>query len=98
MHRFGIAVLVLATLVAGGCGGGGLEGTYADDMGVVSYEFMSGGKVMITGPFGNAVELNYEVDGDRVLVRASEGAAQVLTITPEGHLDIGLAVLKKQEE
>jgi len=98
MRRIGIAVLLVTTVAVGGCGGGGLEGTYSDDMGVVSYEFRSGGKVMITGPFGNAVELNYEVDGDRVLVKASEGAAQVLTITPEGHLDIGLAVLKKQQE
>ncbi|MDH3298340.1 MAG: hypothetical protein OEM23_04160 [Gemmatimonadota bacterium] len=97
MRRIGFVLLFVVALAFAGCGGG-LEGTYSDEMGVVTYEFSSDGKVMITGPFGNAVQLDYELEGDRVLVKASEGAAQVLTITPEGHLDIGLAVLKKQDD
>lgn len=87
--------LTLAPLVA--CGGDNdLVGTWSDDNGVVSYEFGSDGKVTITGPFGGGVELDYERDGDRVLV-GPEGTRQVLTFTEDGDLDIGMAVLHKQD-
>lgn len=90
--------LVVVLALAGCGGGGGLEGTYSDDSGVVSYEFQKNGKVLITS-IGGTVELDYEIDGDKVKVRAAEDApAQVLTITEEGDLDMGMAVLKKQEE
>lgn len=94
--------LVTALAVAGGlaaCGGSGIEGTYSDDMGVVSYDFGSGGKVLVTGPFGAAVEMEYERDGDRILVGGADSSArQVLTITDEGHLDMGVTVLKKRDD
>ena len=92
------ALLPALALGAAACGaGGGIEGTYADDMGVISYTFGDDGKVTVTGPFGSEVEMDYEVDGDRVLVGGAE-ARQVLTITEEGHLDMGMTVLKKQDD
>lgn len=94
------SLVVLLTLVlAGGlaaCGADTLDGVYEDEAGVVSYDFQSDGKVIVTGPFGAGVELSYERDGDRVYIGAGD-ARQVFTITEEGHLDMGLAVLKKQE-
>ena len=90
--------LVVALALAGCGGGGGIEGTYADDSGVVSYEFQGNGKVLVTS-IGGTVELEYEVEGEKVKVRAAEEApAQVLTITEDGDLDMGMAVLKKRED
>ena len=97
--RFRAMVLLLGLTLAplAACGGGSdLVGTWSDDNGVVSYEFASDGKVTITGPFGGGVELDYERDGNRVLV-GPEGTRQVLTFTEDGDLDIGMAVLHKQD-
>ncbi len=91
--------VVLTLLLAGGlaaCSADGLDGVYEDAAGVVSYDFQSDGKVIVTGPFGAGVELSYERDGDRVYIGAGD-ARQVLTITEEGHLDMGMAVLERRE-
>ena len=96
-----IALVTLLALAGGfaACGGSGIEGTYSDDMGVVSYDFGSDGKVLVTGPFGAAVEMDYERDGDRILVGGGDSSArQVLTITEEGHLDMGVTVLRKRDD
>ncbi|MGD8496942.1 MAG: hypothetical protein PVF05_12205 [Gemmatimonadales bacterium] len=89
---FGLTLAPLAACARGD----DLVGTWSDDHGVVSYEFAPDGKVTITGPFGGGVELDYERDGDRVLV-GPEGTRQVLTFTEDGDLDIGMAVLHKQD-
>lgn len=92
--------IVLALVLTGGlaaCNANSLDGVYEDEAGVVSYDFQSDGKVIVTGPFGAGVELSYERDGDRVYIGAGD-ARQVLTITEEGDLDMGLAVLKKQQD
>jgi len=94
--RSAILVLGLTLGPLAGCGGNELVGTWADDQGVVSYDFDSDGKVTITGPFGGGVELDYERDGNRVLV-GPEGTRQVLTFTENGDLDIGMTVLHKQD-
>ena len=93
MRRSTFAFLIVIALA--GCGGG-LSGTYADDMGAVTYEFQSNGKVLITSGFGAAVELEYKKDGDKIRIGTPEGA-QVLTITEEGHIDMGFILLKKQD-
>lgn len=91
-----LLALVLSVAGLAACGGG-FEGTYADEMGVVSYTFKSDGTVTVTGPFGSEVEMEYEKDGDRVLV-GSGGARQVLDILEDGSLDMGITTLRKQEE
>ena len=95
MRRIALGLTLGLALAA--CGGG-MSGTYADDMGIVSYEFKSNGKVVISSGLGAAVEMDYEKDGNTIRVTAMEGMpAQVLTLTDEGDLDLGLAVLKKQD-
>lgn len=93
-----LAVVSMLVLAGGltACNADSLDGVYEDEAGIVSYDFQSDGKVIVTGPFGAGVELSYERDGDRVYIGAGD-ARQVLTITEEGDLDLGLAVLKKQE-
>lgn len=93
-----LAVVFMLVLAGGltACKADSLAGVYEDEAGVVSYDFQSDGKVIVTGPFGTGVELSYERDGDRVYIGAGD-ARQVVTITEEGDLDLGLAVLKKQE-
>lgn len=93
MRLTGIGVLVALAVAA--CGGG-LSGSYSDDSGVVTYEFSRGGTVTITSGLGGTIELDYERDGDRILVKGPQGGNQVLTLTPDGDIDIGVAVLKKQ--
>lgn len=93
--RAAIVLLGLTLTPLAACGGNDLVGTWSDDNGVVSYEFAANGKVTITGPFGGGVELDYERDGDRVLV-GPEGTRQVLKFTEDGDLDIGMALLHKQ--
>jgi len=93
MQKIGILLIVI--LLMFGCGGG-MTGTYSDEHGIVTYEFQSNGKVLVTS-LGGTVELGYEKDGDRIRVKTAEGGpAQVLTLTENGDLDMGLAVLKRR--
>ena len=95
MQRTWLGIVLAIALTA--CGGGGMNGTYSDDSGIVSYEFKGNGKVLVSS-MGQTVELQYEKDGDKIRVMAAKNApAQVITITDDGHLDVGMAVLKKQD-
>jgi hypothetical protein len=82
--RTALLALLLATLLLAACGGG-LNGTYTDSMGVASYTFKSGGKVEMSA-MGASVEMPYEVDGNKVKIKLPGGAAQVLTINPDGSI------------
>lgn len=70
----------LAILLAA-CGGG-LEGTFEDQMGMSAYTFHGDGTVVqSTAIAGMEVEMKYEVDDDKVrlLIPNGNGAALVLT-------------------
>jgi len=91
-----LGTALAVTLAVAACGGG-ISGKYSDDTDSVSYTFESGGKVMMQASFGPMIEMEYEKDGDRILIKGVGGATQVLEITDEGHLDMGMLVLKKVE-
>ncbi len=63
---FGL-VLVLAA-----CGGGGVEGTYRDELGVSEYRFDGGGTVEIAA-MGIIVDGEYEEKKDQVIVHGPHG-------------------------
>lgn len=72
----GLACLLVAC-------GGGLKGTFEDEMGFSTLTFHGGGKVVQSSAMSGAeVELAYEVDGDRIRIlqpEAGTGIALVLT-------------------
>jgi hypothetical protein len=62
--------------------GGGIRGTFEDEMGMSTYTFHGGGRVVQASEIaGVEVEMRYEVDGDRIRITHPEaqGAALVLT-------------------
>ena len=65
-YHLGLAALLLASC------GTGLEGTWDDPSGAISYEFGTGGRVSIEA-LGNVVAGEYMVDGDRVLLTSPQG-------------------------
>lgn len=73
-------VLVL-TMLLSGCGGG-LSGSFEDEMGMGTLTFHGDGRVVqSSGLAGVEVEMRYEVDGDKVRLThpQARGAALVLT-------------------
>ena len=84
------AILALATLLSA-CGRG-LEGTYADDVGFMSFTFHGDGRV-VHSTLGLEVEMRYERDGDRILVDGPVADMELLRIdadTLEGPLGMRL--------
>src|SRR3546814_10066421 len=64
-----IPMLMALLLVA--CGGG-LSGTFEDEMGMSAYTFHGGGRVVQSSPLvGVEREMKYELDGDQVRVMLS---------------------------
>jgi len=61
-----------------------LDGTYTDNMGITSYTFESNGK-MTQSVMGMAIEMNYEVDGNKVKLIAPQGTF-VLTLLEDGSI------------
>jgi hypothetical protein len=99
--------VLVALLLLAGCSRSGLSGTYVAqaDLGngktmeVGRYEFSPSGKVIVTEPLmGSTVELLYEVEGDRLKLRADgSGAAQLFTIDESGSIvgPMGIKLVKK---
>ena len=75
-----LAFLLLLVLGAAACGsgGGGLTGTWSDEMDLVTYEFDRDGTVTVTS-LGGSVLVSWERDGDRILV-GEPGQQQVLRL------------------
>lgn len=74
--------LVAALVLALGACGGGLRGTFEDEMGMSAWSFEGGGRVVQSSALaGVEVEMRYEVDGDKVRISHPEagGASMVLT-------------------
>jgi hypothetical protein len=68
-----LASLAMAlALAAAGCGAG-MSGRYATEDGLGDLEFESGGRVYMT-MLGGTVACEYEVDGDRVIVKGPHGS------------------------
>ena len=82
--RIALLAPLLASLLLTACSGG-LNGTYSDPMGITSYTFQPNGKVEMNA-MGATMELKYEVDGNKVKFVLPGGAAQVLTINPDGSI------------
>lgn len=97
--RTRILVPMLAALLLAACGGG-LSGTYSDSEDITSYTFEPGGKVEVSA-MGSAMEMHYEVDGNKVKVGLSgnpNGPVQVLTIQPDGSISgpMGIRLTKQK--
>lgn len=76
------AALSSAALLAG-CGGG-MNGTYTDSSGLLSFTFHSG-KVDVRTP-GGTVEAPYTVQGDRIVIKSPQGNL-VIRRNKDGTLD-----------
>lgn len=76
-----IVVPLLLALLLVACGGG-LSGTFEDEMGMSAYTFHGGGRVVQSSPLaGVEREMSYEMDGDTVRVMLSEDSRATLVLT-----------------
>lgn len=90
--------LAIAVLLLSACGSN-VEGTYSDNMGITSYTFDSGDKVLMSA-MGTEVEMNYEVDGDKVKLGTPEGKGNlVLTLLEDGSMKgpMGMKLTKQKK-
>lgn len=72
--------MLMAVLLAA-CSSG-FQGTYQDQMGMSSYKFDGNGTVLLTNTLGGVeLELQYEVDGDKVRVTNPQVEAATLIFT-----------------
>ena len=93
MKRF---VMLSAVLLLSACGSG-LDGTYSDKSGMVSYTFNSGGK-MTQSAMGMEAEMKYEVDGKKVKLITPQGNL-ILTLLDDGSIQGPMGVkLEKQKK
>ena len=65
-----LCILCLALLLTA-CGSG-LNGTYSDEFGMSTYSFKPDGKVVLE-VLGNATELSYELDGEKLKIVSPQG-------------------------
>ncbi|MCL4688102.1 MAG: hypothetical protein KJ007_06005 [Burkholderiales bacterium] len=86
---------ILTCLLLAACGSG-LDGTYSDQSGVLSYRFESGGKVYAKS-MGMESEFKYTVDGDKVKIEVPGGGNMIFTKAKDGSLmgPMGIALKKK---
>lgn len=63
--------LTLVALLLGACDSG-LSGKYGDEMGILEYEFETDGTLYMNA-MGTRMAGEYEVDGDKVIVRGPHG-------------------------
>lgn len=63
--------------------GSSLNGTYADKDKIITLEFKSGGKVIVSS-MGAGTELKYSIDGDTLKLGKSESENLILKIQKNG--------------
>ncbi|TYT25665.1 hypothetical protein FZO89_05005 [Luteimonas viscosa] len=74
-------LLSIPLVVLAGCGGG-LAGTFEDEMGLSTYTFERGGRVVqSTALAGVELELRYEIEGDRVRIMHPDASDAALVLT-----------------
>ena len=93
MKKFLSLALVLLLLACGSK----VDGTYADKAGLISYTFKSNGKVSQTS-MGMTIEMNYEVEGDKIKLMAAQGVSIVMTLKEDGSIEGPLGNLTKQKK
>lgn len=76
MHGWCGLVMVVGTVLLGGCGG--LSGEYGGEGCPFELDFRGGGKVHVTF-LGMETQGTYEVDGDKVTVRGEDAPLAVFT-------------------
>jgi hypothetical protein len=88
-----VLILGCSMLYVAGCGDA-VSGKYADDTGVMSVEFKSGGKATVSIG-GTPIETTYTVSGKTVTFTVN-GDSKSLTINDDGSLSGGGMTLKKK--
>jgi hypothetical protein len=90
-----ICAIILAILLSA-CGSG-LNGTYTDANGMVSYTFKPGGKVAMT-TMGMETELDYRVEDGKVKIGSRQGAL-VMPILEDGSIQgpMGIKLTKQKK-
>lgn len=86
---------VATALMLSACGQK-LTGTYADKDNMLALTFESGGKVL-EHSIGPDMELNYEMDGDKVKLQTPQGT-MVLTMKNDGSIAGPTGLMKKQDK
>lgn len=66
-----IAALFSVALLLAACGGG-MQGSFEDELGVMRYEFRTDGSIVMT-VMGASFEGEYEIDGNRITVVGPNG-------------------------
>ena len=89
-------VLTLAVLFVLAACGAKLDGTYTDQMGIVSYTFTPDGKVT-SETMGIKFEQKYELDGNKVKIVMPTGA-MVMTLNEDGSIDGAVGKLTKKKK
>lgn len=89
-------LMVLAALAALTACGSGLEGTYRDETGMMTYTFKSDGTMYQT-VMGTEMEVPYEMDGEKILIGGPEGR-MVMTLLDDGSIQgpMGMKLTKRE--
>lgn len=87
-------ILLSAVLLLAACGSK-LNGTYADPSGSIAYTFSSNGKV-IQSMLGAEIEMNYEVDGNKLKLGGADGVSMVLTLVDDNSISFNGTILSKK--
>ena len=92
MRKF---LVVAAAVLLSACGSK-LDGTYKDEMGMVSYTFKSGKVLMTT--MGTGMELDYKVEDEKVKIVLPQGT-MVMNILKDGSIQgpAGIKLVKQKE-
>lgn len=87
---------VIFAILLSACGSG-LNGTYTDASGIVSYNFKSGGKVAMA-TMGMETEMDYRVEDGKVKIGSPQGAL-VMTILEDGSIQgpMGIKLTKQKK-
>ena len=97
MKAMNLLFLLFSALLLSACGSK-LDGTYADESGMMNYTFKSNGKVSQSA-MGTEVEMNYEVDGNKIKVLMPQGVSMVMTLQDDGSIKgpMGMKLTKRKK-
>ena len=92
MKMYLLAALILALSACSSK----IDGTFADQVGMTSYTFKSGGKAYVS-VMGTEVEVDYVVDGNKIKLTTPQGN-MILTALDDGSLQgpMGVKLTRKK--